>query len=142
MMNGLGVELRKWNSFKQFQRSETEDVDISLETVAMATLCLADISKLATFEPMTSECIISMYSNGNDTWATSDRCTAVTTTTVTSSRTLSSSSDSCLSQSTHQRPVNGLFRVREDAIMVKTSERELDDETKSNNSQYLKKRYN
>jgi len=108
----------------------------------MATLCLADIIKLATFEPMTSECIVSVCNSGNDTRATSDRWTAVTTTTVTSSRTLSSSSESCLAQSTHQRPVNGLFRVREDTIIVKTSERDLDDVTKSNNSQYLKKRYN
>jgi len=35
-----------------------------------------------------------------------------------------------------------LFRAREDAIIVKTSERALDDVAESNNSQYLKKRYN
>jgi len=56
--------------------------------------------------------------------------------------TLSSSSDWGLAQSTHQRPVYRLFRAREDAIIVKTSERALDDVAESNNSQYLKKRYN
>jgi len=38
--------------------------------------------------------------------------------------------------------VHRLFRAREDAIIVKTSERALDDVAESNNSQYLKKRYN
>ena len=56
--------------------------------------------------------------------------------------TLSSSSDWGLAQSTHQRPVHRLFRAREDAIIVKTSERAVDDVAESNNSQYLKKRYN
>ena len=54
MMNPVDVELGIESSVKCHQTSETEYVDVSLKTVELATQRLADISKSASFEPLTS----------------------------------------------------------------------------------------
>ena len=121
----------------RMQKSETDKFDISFGTVAVATLHLADIMKSASVEPPdVIVYIVSVCSSGHDTRATSDRETAGTTM---SSRT---HCPQAATEVSHSPSINGQCTncwAREDAI--KTSERAVDDVAESNNSQYLKKRY-